>query len=160
MQFWSRLVRALSGGQKPARIGRLTYAIGDIHGRADLLEALLAKIERDRAGAPAELIFLGDYVDRGPASKGVIDRLLEIPPAGGIAPVFLKGNHEAVMLEFLENPGAGQSWAKWGGDEAMMSYGVKPPLSKTELEPWDLARRALVEAIPPAHMGTSFGRWR
>jgi serine/threonine protein phosphatase 1 len=100
------------------------YAIGDIHGRADLLDKLMGLIERDRRGYSGKtlLVFLGDYIDRGPDSKGVVDRLLE-GLAQDIRAVFLKGNHEDLLLTFLDNPGFGLNWLYNGGDRALLSYG-------------------------------------
>jgi len=87
--------------------GQLLYAIGDIHGRSDLLAKLLAEIEADalrREGAERRtLVFVGDYIDRGPDSSGVVELLLNGLPAG-FDVHFLKGNHEAIMLDFLEDP--------------------------------------------------------
>lgn len=105
--------------------GVCLYAVGDIHGRADLLETLLAGIERDRRGrsADARLIFLGDYVDRGPASKEVIELLTKGLPQG-FATCFLKGNHEDLLLSFLADPAAGLNWLHNGGDATLFSYGV------------------------------------
>ena len=72
---------------------------------------------------PVGLVFLGDYVDRGPDSKGVVDRLIRgfSPP---YTPVFLKGNHEGLLLSFLNDPSTGPNWLRNGGDAALLSYGV------------------------------------
>lgn len=111
--------------------GRVGYAIGDIHGRADLLEKLLTELEA-RAGEDLRengkpvLIFLGDYVDRGPDSAKVIDLLLQDRPEGA-GRRFLKGNHEQSMLAFLEDPIANAAWLRQGGAETLLSYGVQPP---------------------------------
>lgn len=107
------------------------YAVGDIHGRADLLRRLLAQIAADAALAPSgtrlELVFLGDYVDRGYHSREVIDVLrTELPP--GFAPVFLRGNHEEVMLRFYDGDLAvAADWFFFGGRETVASYGLPPP---------------------------------
>src|SRR3712207_4503161 len=80
--------------------GQRVYAIGDIHGRSDLLETLLAKIEEDdadRGEADTLLVFLGDLVDRGPDSRGVVERLLNLQ-GGRYRTSFLRGNHEEVLL--------------------------------------------------------------
>jgi serine/threonine protein phosphatase 1 len=107
--------------------GMRIYAVGDIHGRLDLLERILRQIESDRkerAGSPAVLVFLGDYIDRGGSSKGVVGRLLEgFPP--GVTPVFLRGNHEELLLTFLDRPGSGLDWLYNGGDVTLLSYGVE-----------------------------------
>ncbi|MBI1393620.1 MAG: serine/threonine protein phosphatase [Alphaproteobacteria bacterium] len=99
------------------------YAIGDVHGRADLLDDLIRRIDEDPAEKPKRLIFLGDYVDRGSSSAAVIDRLLAISTAGRDA-VFLKGNHEAAMLDFLDAPMENFAWLDWGGEATLESYGV------------------------------------
>ncbi len=113
--------------QSSAPEGSRLYAIGDIHGRLDLLESLLGLIEGDqegRAELPVTLIFLGDYIDRGPDSKGVADRLIRgFSPRH--SPVFLKGNHEALLLSFLDDPVSGLNWLRNGGDAALLSYGVE-----------------------------------
>lgn len=104
------------------------YAIGDVHGRDDLLARLLPMIEKDRALAPqrrALLVFLGDYVDRGLQSRQVIERLATQNFAG-FETVFLRGNHEAAMLDFLRSPDEGAGWYAFGGTATLQSYGVPP----------------------------------
>ena len=109
--------------------GYRAYAIGDIHGRLDLLEDLLAKIHAELQHYPAEktlLIFVGDLIDRGPSSAQVIERLRTYRRPG-IEPVFLLGNHEEVLLRIL----AGDAplitkWRWFGGSECLKSYGVDP----------------------------------
>lgn len=106
------------------------YAIGDIHGCLDPLERLLEKIDDDLAGheGEAHLVFLGDYVDRGPDSRGVIERLVAGPLPGSHA-VFLMGNHEQKMVELLDrsaDKGDASAWLAFGGDATMASYGVEP----------------------------------
>ncbi|MHA7871604.1 MAG: metallophosphoesterase family protein [Hyphococcus sp.] len=127
--------------------GRRIYAIGDIHGCASLLDELLRRIETDAGGAPRRLVFLGDYVDRGPDAKGVLTRLIEISRSQTEA-VFLKGNHEAVMLDFLAAPEDMDHWLDWGGEETLASYGVAPALGR---RPEDLAA-ALKAAMPADHL--------
>lgn len=106
--------------------GLRLYAIGDIHGCRAELDSLLALIEADPAeGVEKRLVFLGDYVDRGPDSRGVLDRLIALA-AGSPQAVFLKGNHEAAMLDFLRAPETGDAWLQWGGEETLESYGVDP----------------------------------
>ena len=101
------------------------YVIGDIHGRADLLDRMIGAIERDLAASPATgalTVTLGDYVDRGPNSRGVIERLCRNPfPTRYIA---LKGNHEQLLLLFLINAAIGTEWRQIGGLETLHSYGV------------------------------------
>jgi serine/threonine protein phosphatase 1 len=103
------------------------YAIGDIHGRLDLLDKMLGLIDSDMSGRKkmdTTLLFLGDYVDRGSDSKGVVSRLIDGLPAG-VTPVFLKGNHEDLLLTFLDRSGFGLNWLHNGGDRALISYGIE-----------------------------------
>ena len=107
--------------------GMRIYAVGDIHGRLDLLDRLLDLIQSDseaRGAARTHLVFLGDYVDRGSDSKGVVSRLISEPPPG-FTRLCLKGNHEAMLLAFLDEPGAGVNWLHNGGNETLLSYGVE-----------------------------------
>ena len=102
------------------------YAIGDIHGRTDLLAELHAAIVADAASRRVSrrvLVHLGDYVDRGPDSAGVLYRLLDAMPEG-FESVCLLGNHERIMLDFLEDPSMGPLWLRNGGDATLASYGV------------------------------------
>lgn len=135
--------------------GRRVYAIGDVHGRADLLVRLLKVIDDDVAqggftGKPV-LVFLGDYVDRGFQSRDVLDILLARDLTRFEA-YFLKGNHEAAMLQFLEDPRVGPRWAEFGGVETLVSYGVRPPRNRTSPEEWERAREELSILAPPAHL--------
>ena len=134
--------------------GQLIYAIGDIHGRSDLLAKLLEDIEKDAArSAPngrRALIFLGDYIDRGPDSRGVLDMVLHALPRGFDAH-FLKGNHEALLLEFLEDPSALAQWLANGGATTFASYGVDvAALVRASAEP-ETWRRALLAGLPEEH---------
>jgi serine/threonine protein phosphatase 1 len=100
------------------------YVIGDIHGRLDLLDRLIDEIDRDakEQGANCLTVTLGDYIDRGPDSRGVLDRLLSNPFPGDY--VALKGNHEALLQSFLEDPSVGAQWRRLGGLETLHSFGV------------------------------------
>ena len=134
--------------------GRVGYAIGDVHGRADLLARMLDRLEQEfrAVDAPAPiLVFLGDFVDRGPDSRDVIDLLVTGRPEG-FDRHFLKGNHEAAMLAFLDDPVAGKAWLNHGGLETLASYGVRP-LPTQGCGPADLKRAgaALRERIPIEH---------
>jgi serine/threonine protein phosphatase 1 len=108
----------------------LHYAVGDVHGRDDLLEVMHERIAADRqlrhANMAATIIHLGDYIDRGLNSLGVIDRLMRGLP--GFEVVCLKGNHEAMMLNCLETDDR-QAWWMWlrnGGDATLASFGIPP----------------------------------
>jgi serine/threonine protein phosphatase 1 len=109
--------------------GRRVYAVGDIHGRRDLLDALLAQIDEDDAArGPAEtvIIFLGDLVDRGPDSAGVVDRLLAFAKERPSAR-FLMGNHDEVFLKAAEgDPRATRYFVRIGGEPTILSYGIDP----------------------------------
>jgi serine/threonine protein phosphatase 1 len=104
----------------------LTYVIPDIHGRYDLLSEALADIAAYSGGEAGVIITVGDYVDKGPQSKQVIDRMLA-GVADGWRSVALKGNHDAMMLEALRDPSKMASWIDKGGDTALASYGGDPP---------------------------------
>lgn len=133
--------------------GTRVYVVGDIHGRVDLLRALNALVHEDayRRQAPRNVVvYLGDYIDRGEESCAVIELLLR-EPLPGFERVHLKGNHEEVMVRFLEDIALGPSWLAFGGMETLASYGVRPPVqgcSKAELE---RAQRELVLNLPRAH---------
>lgn len=100
------------------------YAVGDIHGRADLVTQLFAEIEAEeqrRPPAASHLVFLGDYVDRGPDTYGVIEQLLNALP-GGMEADFLMGNHERMLLDALSDEGALPLWLINGGGPVIESY--------------------------------------
>ena len=116
--------------QPTARLpqGLRVYAVGDIHGRIDLLRRLDAIMQDHAKRHPAERaiqVFLGDYIDRGPASREVIEWLRAEPPKD-IERICLLGNHEAMCLEFLRDPREFSRWRWNGGRETMLSYGIDP----------------------------------
>jgi len=134
--------------------GQILYAVGDIHGRLDLLEDLLSLIERDARASNAgrrTLVFLGDYVDRGPDSRGVVERLVTDLPQGFDAH-FLKGNHEAILLDFLDDPWRLDHWLMNGGEETMRSYGVGTKRLAQLGAAAEIWRQAFAEALPEAHL--------
>lgn len=153
-RFWTRKP------DRPASAldGRRVFAIGDIHGCDDLLAGLLAAISRETAGdeTPPLLVFLGDYVDRGPGSREVIDRLLAVRQQAPGAR-FLCGNHEEAMLYFLNDLESGMAWTGYGGKATMLSYGVTPPADETDLDAWRETHSALKAAIPESHMRFLWG---
>ncbi|WP_075290732.1 metallophosphoesterase family protein [Pararhizobium arenae] len=124
------------------------YAIGDVHGCEDLLASLEAKIVADalaRSGSKW-IVMLGDYVDRGPKSASVLDRLTFRPPEG-FQRFCLAGNHEEVMLDFLNNPSSDHRWLDFGGLETLYSYGIhKLPGSRQAI------RNVLLSHIPQEHI--------
>lgn len=132
--------------------GKLIYAIGDIHGRADLLDKLLDQIDADASKYSGEIhiVFLGDYIDRGLQSRQVIDTLLS-DRLEAYTTHFLKGNHEDALLTFLSDPGFGPKWASYGGRETLVSYGVRPPRSLSRNEEWNDAHDQFLKAISNRH---------
>jgi serine/threonine protein phosphatase 1 len=131
--------------------GTRIYAIGDVHGCADLLDGVLSRINADLSAHPScrvIQVFIGDYIDRGPASSEVIDRLIEHGCAHET--VFLKGNHETYFLEFLKKPDVLEDWRHVGGLETLLSYGLKPSLNPSSAERKELAK-ALNRVLPESH---------
>jgi serine/threonine protein phosphatase 1 len=127
------------------------YAIGDIHGRADLLADVFERIDAESGQFPADRsihVFLGDYVDRGPFSRDVLDLL--ISRAHQYPAVFLKGNHESYFVEFLKSPEIFADWRLYGGLDTILSYGLGPSLAPDEKERIVLAT-SLNRALPEAH---------
>ena len=131
------------------------YAIGDIHGHASLLDKMHQAISKDllrEAPEKAHIVYMGDYIDRGPDSKGVIDRLIERRDRGdGVPKTFLKGNHESGMYEFMQYPETA-AWLNWGGIETLSSYDVRfeYPEAITASEK-EQAMQAMHLTIPEEH---------
>lgn len=130
------------------------YCIGDIHGRFDLLLDVHRKIADDAAGFAGlkTLVYLGDYVDRGLESKQVVDCLLDNRFAD-FENVFLLGNHEQILLDFLfgGNPAVGYEWLRFGGLSTLLSYGVEVRGIPTQKE-LALLHEKFREKLPPAHL--------
>lgn len=127
--------------------GQRVYAVGDIHGRLDLFESLIAAIERDdasRAEAVSDVILLGDLIDRGPASAGVIARARQWSQERRVE--FIQGNHEEMLLVAARKLDAFRSFLKYGGRETLFSYGVDPDFAM-EASTEDL-QLAMLDAIP------------
>ena len=153
MTFLSRIFGAVDARPAPRGAeGYRAYAVGDVHGRLDLLDQLLAKIEADIAGrAPSQnlVVFLGDLIDRGPQSSGVVERLRTWQPSDA-TPIFLCGNHEEVLLRVLAGePTILADWLRFGGAECLASYGLSPALLMQQSEQEALAE--IKAAIPPEH---------
>lgn len=132
--------------------GQRIYAVGDVHGCLAPLEAMHAAIAADLAARPVDhalVIHLGDHIDRGPDSAGVIERLLAPFPDGPAPEVMnLMGNHEDMLLTALalggsEGRRAGEHWLRNGGGETLASWGLD----------WRAGPGAWAEAIPPRHLG-------
>lgn len=131
----------------------VVYAIGDIHGRLDLLNIMEAAIADDIGSTnPAEplICYLGDYIDRGPHSAQVIERLCG-PFEDDVPRIFLKGNHEDRMIDFLVDPAKnGPAWMQFGGRDALDSYGVPVPTNLDDVD-WPALRDALSDKLPDKH---------
>ena len=131
--------------------GLRIYAIGDMHGCAELLDQVLSRIDAHQALHPAVRpieVFLGDYIDRGPASREVLDRLIARSRARET--VFLKGNHETLVESFLKDPAILSNWRHYGGLETLLSYGLAPSVNMDLAEQTKLAT-AFSEALPESH---------
>ena len=130
---------------------RRVYVIGDIHGRSDLLDKMIARVEQDFERHPTLdglTVTLGDYVDRGPDSPGVLDRLAKNPfPTPYTA---LKGNHEALFEAFLSDPAVASQWRRFGGLETLHSYGVSVAAVMVG-KGFEEASAALRYAVPEEH---------
>lgn len=132
--------------------GQRIFVFGDLHGRSDLLDRMYDAIARyePRDDITSTIIGLGDYIDRGPDSRGVVQRLID---GIGYSTICLRGNHEQVLLDFIEEPAKnGANWLWLGGAETLRSY-LDPG------QPWPLIegdhsalRDKLVRAIPPSHL--------
>lgn len=133
--------------------GLVVYAVGDVHGRADLLDVLFKRIDADarKSDATPHLVMLGDYIDRGFQSRQVIDYLMS-DKLSRFETYFLKGNHEEALLRFLEQPEHGPEWANYGGRETLVSYGVRPPRSLTMNDEWRTAHDQFIEKFPDTHL--------
>lgn len=144
--------RAMTGEQLELGDGPRIYVIGDIHGRADLLDRIVDDIQRDTAARPSErglVVTLGDYVDRGPDSRGVLDRLARNPFA--MEYVALRGNHEELFENFMNDPSIGPAWRRLGGLETLHSYRV-PVAALMVGKGFDAAAHALRETVPQDHL--------
>ncbi|MBA4353485.1 MAG: serine/threonine protein phosphatase [Novosphingobium sp.] len=131
--------------------GQRVYAIGDIHGRLDLFELLLERIEADdaaRGRADTRLILLGDLIDRGPDSRGVVDRAMALMQGGKVR--VLAGNHEEMLLGSLGHEETLRHFLRHGGKETLFSYGLsQEEYSRAKLEP---LRERMAELVPHAHI--------
>ena len=121
------------------------YAVGDIHGMADLLDELLLAIEQDAAdlGCPAHVIFLGDAVGRGPETRRVLDRLIAGPRRRGDEWLVLRGNHEQAFLDGLHSDADFEKLLEKGGVQTLLSYGLGRK---------DMTRKRALAVLPPAHV--------
>ena len=137
-------------GKAQIKKGLRIYAIGDVHGCINQLRNMIAKIDAEQALFPSKnhkIIFLGDYVDRGPENRKVIDYLIELKNSDRDV-VFLRGNHDHKVLLFLKEPKrTGQDFLKWGGDATLRDYGIDINNYDTLNE----ASEAFATKLPKAH---------
>jgi serine/threonine protein phosphatase 1 len=125
--------------------------VGDIHGRSDLLARLLRGIDADCRRRPvgrSMTVFIGDYIDRGPASRDVLDLLLQWRRSNEA--IFLRGNHETFLPRFLADSRTLNEWRQCGGLETLLSYGLKPTISPDRHEQVRLADE-LADVLPTQH---------
>lgn len=131
------------------------YVIGDIHGRIDLLREKHAQIEEDlaRNALPAKpiLVYLGDYIDGGGSSKDVIDTVMASAPEG-MQTIALMGNHEQLMLNFLENADTGDKWFSLYGSATLESYGIAVPSGSLERDQFLGLQKSLRAKLPKSHL--------
>jgi len=147
-----RHTRAPALSSVPA--GTIVYAIGDIHGRLDLLQRLEAEIQSDAAGVDASrrlIVCLGDFIDRGDNAYGVIEHLLQAAP-DSFERICLIGNHEAYLLRFFDDRTVAAAWLENGGRETLTSYGVSLPAG-SDIEGASLEMQAELRArVPQSHV--------
>jgi len=138
-------------GRRPSvPSGVRIYAVGDIHGRVDLLDDLLAMIDADVAhhsDVTPIFVFLGDYIDRGASSRETISRLIARSEISRC--IFLKGNHEQIMLRCLEDAGLFEIWIRLGGLKTIMSYDVAPDAMRGDV---DKLQKSLRDRLPRSHL--------
>ncbi|MBY8820868.1 metallophosphoesterase family protein [Sphingomonas colocasiae] len=151
LKRWTRRRKAEPVARVPD--GLRIYAIGDIHGRLDLFEALLARIDADNADRPpadVRLILLGDLIDRGPSSRGVIEKAMALKRASTAVRI-LMGNHEEVFLRAIEGDArATRLLIRVGGRATMLSYGFTDQ-EYQDLD-FDALTARLAEHVPAAHV--------
>lgn len=134
--------------------GTRVYAVGDIHGRVDLLRALHGLIAADAEQGAAlrkVVVYIGDYIDRGADSREVIDLLLDEPLAGFEA-VYLRGNHEQALLDFYQDTAITPAWLSFGGDATLYSYHVASPALGDSAERLLQAQSEFKAKLPPRHL--------
>lgn len=132
---------------------QVIYAVGDIHGRLDLLEKLIEalKIDLGEMSKPGVFIPLGDYVDRGPNSAGVLRTLIDLKRETWIRSFPLRGNHEQMTLDFLNDPERNKGWLSLGGAATLASYNVLRDRTQ-RVDDWAAIRDAMARAIPQEHL--------
>ncbi len=141
--------RKKHGFDTPLAPGSAFLVIGDVHGCDDLLAQLLERIRSETPGMP--IVLVGDYVDRGPDSAGVLTRVRGLTVDDPENVIALKGNHEAMMLDFIDFPAkSGRDWMVNGGDRTLESFGIPAPGNAPSDDALIAARDALMARVDPA----------
>ncbi len=151
LNFDLGLRRTASAAPDRFDLPETVYAVGDLHGRYDLLCAILAKINLDatqsHVAEPINIVFMGDYIDRGPASAQVLKALQAMRVDPRFAPVFLMGNHERAMLDFLDDPATHRNWLMMGGMQTLRSFKLAAPLPSANDDDLQDCAAALSDAL-------------
>jgi serine/threonine protein phosphatase 1 len=137
----------------PETNGR-TLTIGDVHGCRVALDALLAAIDVKPAD---RLVFLGDIIDRGSDSKGVIDRLIELEAKCRL--VVIRGNHEEMLLDAREDREAYRFWQSFGGEEMLESYGPRSTIAEIPPAHWSMIERSVTFLETDRHIFVHASYW-
>jgi serine/threonine protein phosphatase 1 len=149
--IWNLLTARSSKARPRVPNDTRIYAVGDVHGRADLLAGLLGRIDADIEAKPmaqSTQVFLGDYIDRGPQSREVLDLLIARRREHRM--LYLKGNHEIFAEQFLSDPSVLSGWKHIGGISTLLSYGVTPSSKEDPQAPEEVAA-AFRQALPQGH---------
>jgi serine/threonine protein phosphatase 1 len=132
----------------PTRPNRTIYVVGDVHGRADLLDKMLGHLATIRE-ADSDLVFVGDIVDRGEDSAQVLARIRDIVDDPTRSTFCLMGNHEKMLLDFLDDPiNRGRRWLQYGGLQTLMSFGLRQVTERANDEVLLAARDVFAESLP------------
>lgn len=152
--FKSRLGSAKDAVKEDARIDRLTYAIGDIHGCNDLFLKLLdiIRVDATRYNEVPRIVLLGDYVDRGNASNEVLETILSLRHQSWCDVEVLLGNHELTFRQFLLDSSYGPGWMAFGAAATLAAYGISIPSDLTTAEKWRELRREAARKVPASHV--------
>jgi serine/threonine protein phosphatase 1 len=151
-KFINRLFKTTAAPKPFLPVDTRVYCIGDIHGRYDLLATLIEKIKQDAGDFSGHvvMVYLGDFIDRGLFSMDVIDFILGDVQAG-IDYIYLRGNHEQTLLDFLQEDSVGRSWLNFGGQATLASYGVAVAKIPTKREDFLEIQRQLRNNLPDTH---------
>ncbi|CAL4869883.1 Bis(5'-nucleosyl)-tetraphosphatase, symmetrical (plasmid) [Asticcacaulis sp. MM231] len=135
-------------------IDRLTYAIGDIHGRNDLFLKMLLDIRNDAeaVGEKPRIVLLGDYIDRGPNSAEVLTSILRLQTQTWCDTAVLVGNHEFALIKFCLDSSCGWLWLEHGGTATLASYGILVGADKSDFSQWPELQQKVIRSIPKSHM--------